>query len=150
MKPVLFALLLLAGCVPATGGGGQAASASAAEVTALHTRQGIALLAARDFKAAKAELTKAQPFRSGDPKALMALAIASDMTGDFRTSDRAYAELMSREPDQAMLFNNLGYSYMLRGDLPKAAAYLAEAERRQPGQPVIRNNLSMLQKAAPL
>ena len=80
----------------------------------------------------------------------MALAVAADMQGDFRTSDRAYAELMLRQTDQAALFNNMGYSYMLRGDLDKALTYLSEAARRKPDDPTIQNNLTMLRGVAPL
>lgn len=80
----------------------------------------------------------------------MALAVAADMEGDFKLSDRAYEQLLTRAKDQVMLFNNMGYSYMLRGDLVKAASYLKEAARRDPSNPVTQNNLKMLRLVAPV
>lgn len=119
-------------------------------VSQAQVERGIMLIEMRDYKAAKAELTRARPFKTADPRALMALAVASDMEGDFRTSDKAYEMLLSRAPDQAGLFNNMGYSYMLRGDLEKAASYLEEAARRSADNETIKNNLIMLKRAAPL
>lgn len=141
----VLALLFLASCVPGTviGPSDPAAAQAALE-------RGLGLLSAKNYAAAKVELGKAQPFKTGDTRALMALAIAADMEGDFRLSDRAYEQLLARETNQAMLFNNMGYSYMLRGDLPKAADYLAEAARRSPKDQTIKNNLAMLKKVSPL
>lgn len=142
LRRLSLALLVmsLASCVGGANGAPTAASRYA---------KGIQLLNARDYAAAKAELTKAQPFKTGDSRALMALAVASDMTGDFRTSDRAYGELAKKGGDQVMLFNNMGYSYMLRGDLDRALSYLTEAARRDPNNPTTRNNMAMLRKVAP-
>lgn len=120
------------------------------QVTRQHIDRGISLISVRDFKSAKTELLKANPFKTGDQRALMALAIASDMEGDFRTSDKAYELLLAQSTDQATLFNNMGYSYMLRGDLLKANSYLAEAERRAPKNDTIRNNRKMLKQVSPL
>lgn len=120
------------------------------QVTRAHVDRGISLISTRDFKTAKTELLKADPFKTGDQRALMALAIASDMEGDFRTSDKAYELLLAQSTDQAALFNNMGYSYMLRGDLIRANSYLAEAERRAPKNDTIRNNRRMLKQVSPL
>jgi Flp pilus assembly protein TadD len=141
----VMAAVFLASCVP----GANFAPADPLEAQAAVDR-GMGLLAAKNYKAAKAELTKAQPFRTGDTRALMALAIAADMEGDFRLADRAYEQLLPRETNQAMLFNNMGYSYMLRGDLQKAAQYLKEAERRAPSNTTVKNNFAMLKKVSPL
>lgn len=146
MRRMTVALLAmsLASCV-----GTGTAPRSDAATAASHYAAGISQLQARNYKQAKAELTKAQPFRTGDARALMALAVASDMQGDFRTADRAYAELTKKGGDQAMLFNNMGYSYMLRGDLDRAISYLTEAARRAPDNPTIRNNIAMLRAVVP-
>ena len=143
MTIVLLALSL-ASCVEVAGPARPDGAASASFYAS-----GMQLLRARKYKEAKAELTKAQPFKTGDARALMALAIASDMQGDFRTSDRAYTELTKMGGEQAMLFNNMGYSFMLRGDLDRALSYLTEAARRKPDDPMIRNNLAMLRGVMP-
>lgn len=112
--------------------------------------QGIALLYQRRYDEAKAVFARLSPWKNADPRILMGIAIASDMKGDFRTSDRAYDELLLRAPDQAALYNNLGYSYMLRGDLNKAGSYLKEAARRDPDNAAIKNNLKMLRGVMPI
>ena len=135
--------LLVAGCVPAgTPTTDPAAAASAVD-------QGYALMGQKDYAKAKSVLQSAQPFRTGDRRALMGLAVASDMTGDFRTADRAYKELLLRETDRAMLFNNMAYSYMLRGDYTRASAYLTEARRHDAANVTIANNTAMLERVAP-
>lgn len=139
------AAVFLASCVPVATLG-----PTDPVVTQAALDRGLGLLAAKNYAAAKVELGKAQPFKTGDTRALMALAIAADMEGDFRLSDRAYEQLLARGGDQAMLFNNMGYSYMLRGDLRKAADYLAEAARCSPKDQTIKNNLAMLKKVSPL
>jgi Flp pilus assembly protein TadD len=128
------AVLMLSGCVSAVGGSGPDASLD----------RGMQFLQARDYKAAKSELGKAKALQSGNARALTALAIAADMTGDFRLADKAYEQLLLRATDRAGLFNNMGYSFMLRGDLDKALQYLTESDRLQPGNPTVRNNLQML------
>jgi Flp pilus assembly protein TadD len=137
-------IMSLASCMEVTG-----TARPDAATAVIHYSAGLQLLQQRNYPAAKAELTKAQPFKTGDVRALMALAVASDMLGDYRTSDRAYGELMTRGTDKAMLFNNMGYSYMLRGDLDRAMTYLTEAARQAPDDAAIRNNLVMLRGVMP-
>src|SRR3990167_8464873 len=94
--------------------------------------EGIALLSQRRFDEAKAVFARLSPWKNGDPRVLMGIAIASDMKGDFRTADRAYDELL------------------LRGDLNKASSYLKEAARRDPDNAAIKNNLKMLRGVMPI
>lgn len=129
--------VLLGACVP----GGPGTGSQSPQVT---LSQGISLLAQRQYDQAKAVFTRLSPWKSGDPRILMGMAIASDMKGDFRTADRAYEQLLLLAPDQAALYNNMGYSYMLRGDLDRAGSYLKEAARRDPSNVAIKNNLQML------
>jgi Flp pilus assembly protein TadD len=136
---------VLSGCAPGT-----AFAPQDPQTAQMRVERGISLLSARDYSSAKAELMKAQALKTGDERALMALAVAADMDGDFKLSDRAYELLLIRTKDQVMLFNNMGYSYMLRGDLVKAASYLQEAARRDPSNSVVRNNLKMLRLVTPV
>jgi Flp pilus assembly protein TadD len=67
-----------------------------------------------------------------------------DHLGRFDLADVAYREavhLVGQTPD---LLNNLGYSYMLRGDFVKARKYLLKAYAQEPRNPVIINNLKLL------
>ena len=133
--------LWLAGCVAAVG-----PSVAGANGAKPGIDRGMQFLAARDYTAARSELVKARTLQSGDEAALAALAVAADLTGDFRLADRAYDKLLTSATDRAMLFNNMGYSFMLRGELETALDYLTEASRLQPDNPTIRNNLAMLRR----
>ena len=143
-----FLLLLTAMQVAACNSSRSDAADPAAIEAAYQT--GISLIEQKNFKAAKSHLMRAQPFVSNDPDLLMALAIAADLEGDFKISERAYGELLLRDTNKSTLYNNMGYSYMLRGDLEKAYAYLSEASRYQAENLTISNNLEMLRKVTPL
>ena len=45
------------------------------------------------------------------------------------------------------VINNIGYSYLLRGDLRQARQKFAEAQARDPGNPTIANNIALVDEA---
>jgi Flp pilus assembly protein TadD len=47
----------------------------------------------------------------------------------------------------AEVLNNQGYSYLLRGDYPRARKTLLAAQEKDPGNPYIKNNLDLLEKS---
>ena len=71
------------------------------------------------------------------------------MEGQFAAANRAYARLADAQVPRAELLNNMGYSMMLQGKLDPALAYLREAQRLDPANPTIRNNLKMLTSVVP-
>ena len=76
--------------------------------------------------------------------AWVGLAASYDRLGRFDLADRAYAtaiRLVGETPD---ILNNMGYSYMLRGDLVRARQKLKLAQAREPNNPTIANNLKLL------
>ena len=138
----LLIVLSLSACVPQV--------TQPTVVTRDQIGEGLGLLAVRKFDAAWIAFSKFAAQNSDNPAALMGYAIASDMTGRVKASARAYEKLLTMGRDQAVVFNNVGYSYMLRGELTKAMPYLLEAERRDPRNKTIKNNLKMLRKAIPV
>lgn len=83
-----------------------------------------------------------------DPEGYVGLAASYDRLGRFDLSDRVYAALYKITGDTAQYFNNVGYSYMLRGDLKAALTNFRRAARLDPGSVVIANNLQILASAA--
>ncbi len=79
-----------------------------------------------------------------DTAAWVGLAASYDRLSRFDFADRAYASAIKLEGETTQILNNQGYSYMLRGDLKKARDRFLKAYRREPNNPVIVNNLQLL------
>ena len=79
-----------------------------------------------------------------DATAWVALAAAYDRLARFDLADRAYHTAIGLTGETTQILNNEGYSFMLRGDLPKARSKLLKAYEREPSNPLIINNLKLL------
>ena len=53
-----------------------------------------------------------------------------------------------RSGGTAQYFNNVGYSYMLRGNLSEALKSFRKAQKLEPDNLVVANNIQILQRAA--
>lgn len=83
-----------------------------------------------------------------DGEAWLGLAASYDRLGQFELADSAYAQAVVIEGPTAEVLNNQGYSYLLRGDLKNARAKLLAAQRKEPGNKYVQNNLALLTDAA--
>jgi len=79
-----------------------------------------------------------------DALAWVGLAASYDRLGRFDLADRSYKAAIKLSGETVPILNNQGYSYMLRGDLRKARAKFLKAYEREPNNPVIVNNLALL------
>jgi Flp pilus assembly protein TadD len=79
-----------------------------------------------------------------DPTAWICLAGSYDRLGRFDLADKAYPAAIRLAGETVPILNNQGYSYMLRGDYVRARANFLKAYERNPGNPVILNNLALL------
>ena len=79
-----------------------------------------------------------------DATAWVGLAASYDRIGRFDLADRAYAAAIRLVGETTDLLNNLGYSYMLRGNYVAARKKFMQALRREPHNPTILNNLWLL------
>jgi len=79
-----------------------------------------------------------------DATAWTGLAASYDRLARFDLADRAYRMAIRLRGETPELLNNLGYSYMLRGDYPAARRKFLKALARDPGNPTIVNNLDLL------
>lgn len=96
------------------------------------------------FGLAEEAFRKAVELGPRDAEAWVGLAASYDRLRRFDLADRAYAQAIRLVGQTAVILNNQGYSYMLRGDLKKARAKLAAALAKDPGNPTIAANLAAL------
>lgn len=79
-----------------------------------------------------------------DASAWIGLAASYDHLGRFDLADQAYGQAVRLSGETTSLLNNRGYSYMLRGNFVAARRDLRKAYEREPGNPIIANNLKLL------
>jgi len=83
-----------------------------------------------------------------DAEGYVGLAASYDRLGRFDLSDRVYASPYAPSGGTAQDYNNVCYSYMLRGNLTAALANFQKARRLDPENVVVANNLQILADAA--
>ncbi len=79
-----------------------------------------------------------------DPQAWLGLAASADQLGRFDTSDRAYRKLQPMIGGRPEYYNNVGYSYLLRGSLQQARRNFLKAYELDPSNETTANNLQLL------
>jgi Flp pilus assembly protein TadD len=82
-----------------------------------------------------------------DAEAWIGLAACYDRLRRFDLADRAYAQAIRIVGPTIEIMNNQGYSYMLRGDYKRARATLVQAQRKDPGNKYVENNLRLLEES---
>jgi Flp pilus assembly protein TadD len=104
-------------------------------------RQGSYGVAERHFR-------KAVELHPNDAEAWIGLAASYDRLRRFDLADRAYTNAIKIAGATPEILNNQGFSYMLRGDYTRARATLLAAQAKDPANPYIANNLSLLAESA--
>jgi len=82
-----------------------------------------------------------------DPHALIGYAAASDRLRRFDNSNRAYKKLAKMIGDRPEYHNNVGYSYLLRGNLRQARRHFLKAYEIDPSNEITANNLELLRNS---
>lgn len=82
-----------------------------------------------------------------DAEAWLGLAASYDRLRRFELADRAYAQALKILGPTPEMLNNLGYSYLLRGDYRQAREKLSAARAKDPDNPYIQNNFALLEKS---
>ena len=108
-----------------------------------HFRAGNFGLAERYFRRAA---EKAPGDANRDAEAWLGLAATYDRLRRFELADRGYAQVLKILGPTPEVLNNLGYSYLLRGDYRRARIKLAAARNLDPTNPYILNNLDLLDR----
>ena len=106
-----------------------------------HFNRGHYAIAQRYFRDAVEKAPK-------DLTAWVGLAASYDRLRRFDLADQAYAQAIRLGGETVQLLNNQGYSYMLRGELLKARRKFMKAQALEPGNPLIANNLALLNSSS--
>ncbi len=101
-----------------------------------------------DFGYSAALYKKVVELSPKDPEGYVGLSASYDRLGRFDLSDRAYASLYQLSGGTAQYYNNVGYSYMLRGNLTAALTNFRKARKLAPNEIVVTNNLQIVATAA--
>ena len=82
-----------------------------------------------------------------DPVAWLGYSASADMIGRFDNADIGYKRLARMIPDRLEYLNNLGYSYLLRGNLRNARRYFLKPYDIDPENQITANNLELLRNS---
>jgi Flp pilus assembly protein TadD len=137
-------LATLTGCIPHTVDGvpvlppsDERPSDEPLYLAKLHFRNG-------DYGLAEQYYRRAVEANQESLDAWLGLAACYDRLKRFDLAERAYRTLASKMGYTPVVLNNLGYHYLLEGDLAEARKYLTQAYQKDPHNPDIRSNLALL------
>jgi Flp pilus assembly protein TadD len=102
---------------------------------------------ANNFGLAEKYFRHAAELHPRDAEVWLGLAASYDRLRRFDLADRAYAQAIGILGPTTEILNNQGYSYMLRGDYKRAREKLTAAQRRDPGNKYVQNNLQLLENS---
>ncbi len=91
---------------------------------------------------------KAVELFPNDAEAWLGLAASYDQIRRFDLADNAYRKLAELIGGRAEYYNNIGYSYLLRGDLMSARKNFLKAYELDPNNITAANNLTLLRNSA--
>lgn len=113
----------------------------------LYERAGIAEIRTGDVARASLLLRKATSLRGATWRAWNALGVAADYRRDWEAADAAYARAAQLSPGRAEVFNNIGWSLLVRGRWSDAIEPLERASRLDPAAGRIAANLELARAA---
>ena len=143
--------VMLAGCssiVSSTFGGNQLKVAEISNIgdytadTALSEAK--AHFRNNDFGYSAALYKRVVELSPKNPQGYVGLGASYDRLQRFDQADRVYASLYAISGGTAQYYNNVGYSYMLRGNLSAAVSNFRKAQKLDPDNVVIANNLQLI------
>jgi Flp pilus assembly protein TadD len=101
----------------------------------------------QNFGLAEQHFRHAVEARPRDAEAWLGLAASYDRLRRFDLADRAYRQVLNILGPTPSVLNNLGFSYMLRGDYKNARAKLLAAQAQDPNNPHVKANLALLDES---
>lgn len=101
-------------------------------------------LAAGNSGKAERSFREAVEKNDQDVTSWVGLAAAYDNLRRFDLADRAYANAIRLDGETLTIINNLGFSYLLRGDRWRALQQFKRAQLLDPGNAIVSNNILLL------
>jgi Flp pilus assembly protein TadD len=149
------AVVPLAGCSAgaSTFGDNKLAAAELPQIGTHYTAQ-TALDEARahfrnnDFGYAASLYKRAAELAPKNSEAYVGLGASYDRLGRFELADRVYETLFKVGGASVQYYNNVGYSYLLRGNLNAAVTNFKKAAKLDPDNLVVANNMQLAINAA--
>jgi Flp pilus assembly protein TadD len=105
---------------------------------------GIAQFEAGNFGKAQQAFKRATELAPNDGLAWLGLAASYDRLRRFDAADVAYRQAARALGERPEYYNNVGYSYLLRGNLREAHRNFTRAQTLDPANPITANNLALL------
>jgi Flp pilus assembly protein TadD len=102
---------------------------------------------AHNYGLAEKHFRHAVELHPNDAEAWLGLAASYDRLRRFDLADRAYKQATRILGPTVEVLNNEGFSYMLRGDYKRARAKLIAAQRKDPGNKYVANNIHLLNES---
>jgi Flp pilus assembly protein TadD len=102
---------------------------------------------AKNFGLAEKYFRRAVESHPRDAEAWLGLAASYDRLRRFELADRAYNQAIAIVGPSPEILNNQGYSYMLRGDYKRARVKLMDAQRKDPSNKYVANNIQLLEES---
>jgi Flp pilus assembly protein TadD len=102
---------------------------------------------ASNYGLAEKHFRRAVETHPRDADAWIGLAASYDRLRRFDLAARVYGQAVGIVGPTVEIFNNQGFSYMLRGDYKRAHAALAAAQREDPTNKYAQNNLRLLEES---
>jgi Flp pilus assembly protein TadD len=97
------------------------------------------------FGLAEQAFRNAIELNKSDTEAWLGLAASYDRLRRFDQARRAYDVLIKLVGATPVVLNNLGYHYMLQGEYAKARKTILAAQRSDPGNEFVRNNIDLIE-----
>ena len=102
---------------------------------------------ANHFREAERHFRRATELAPKSSEAWLGLAACYDRLRDFPKADGAYGKALAIAGPTSEVLNNQGYSFILRGDLKAARDKLLAAQRQDPRNKYVENNLALLESS---
>jgi Flp pilus assembly protein TadD len=99
---------------------------------------------AGDYGLAERHFRQAVEANPKSAEGWLGLAASYDRLHRFDLAQRAYDRVLALEGRSPPVLNNLGYHYLLKGNLGQARALLLEAAEKDPGNVIVQGNLRLL------